>query len=231
MTQAPRRARPLEQRQPPRQAHRHAERKLVRRRDVDEARGARAPARSAVDVEAVGVDRHGHDPRARGPAARCARPGSPAPPSTRGHPGRAAGGRRARSPAARRPRPGPGPALAARAARGLDVAGDRLAQDPEAGRVAVVELRRGDRRAAGGSRAATRGATGNRSTAGVPIRKARGGPSRRRAPAPHRGQRVPRRDSGGCLGPRRRAARRGRGRRSSGSSSATNVPEPRRAVR
>jgi hypothetical protein len=58
------RARPLEEREPPVEAHRHAERVLMGRRDVDQP-GPGGAARAAPDVEPLPVHRHGlkADPR------------------------------------------------------------------------------------------------------------------------------------------------------------------------
>ncbi len=66
-----RRARPAQQGEAPRQAHRHAERKLVGRRHQGQA-GARRGALAGLDVEAVRVDRHADDAGA-GAGQRAAR--------------------------------------------------------------------------------------------------------------------------------------------------------------
>ena len=87
-------ARPCQQRQPPRQAHGHAERKLMRWRDVGETRIAAPGVRRSR--RSVPARRRGWAGCARRPRpVRRARRDSRAPPSTRRRPDRGAGDRRA----------------------------------------------------------------------------------------------------------------------------------------
>src|SRR5262249_35165011 len=138
----PRRMGPPEEGKPPRQAHRYTEGVLVRRRHVDEARVAGSP-RTLVDVQALAVDTHRNDPRARGSerAPRSGVAGLLHPRAVAGIQQEAADKLEALLGAGHHEHlvsRAPGPP------RRLDVAGNGLAQNPEAGRITVVELGRGD---------------------------------------------------------------------------------------
>ena len=94
----------------------------------------------------------------------------------------------------------------------------------EAGGLAVVELRTPPRSAGGGSKLRPE-PDGEQVHRGHPIRNGRGGPAGAGSAAATAASAFPRRESGGCRGVLRAGAA-GCG-RSSGSSCATNVPEPR----
>ncbi len=136
-------ARPVKQGQPASQAHRDAQRILMRRRHVHEAGIARAP-RAHRDVQALGIHRDGENARARSQES-AARPGV----ARVFHPHPVT--RIEQHPADQLEAllsPGHDQdlvCLAACSASRLDVIGDRFTQRAQTGRLAVVELGRGDR--------------------------------------------------------------------------------------
>ncbi len=136
-------ARPFHERQPARQAHRHTERKLMRWRDVHKARIARA-RHARLDIQPMFIDRHRHDAgsRTQQRASRAEVTGFLQPCFVSGIEHEMADLLQA---ALRARHDDNLIGAAARAARRLDMVGDRFSKSDEPGRIAVIELRERDR--------------------------------------------------------------------------------------
>ena len=186
-------ARPRQQLQPAGKAHRHAERILVRGRDVGGARLRRAatPSSTRSPSASMGIGARSGPP----PGARCARRDSP---DLRTTPvaGLEQGVRDEVHRLLRAVGDDDLDGVAADGARDAQVSGDGFTQRRVAERVGVAEIRRGRRPSTARATMRAQASTGKRSSAGTPARKARSGPPRasvtgaatkRRARGPRRG--------------------------------------------